>query len=111
MRSSWLEVKPRIRKLFKHPGLALVGGLGVPAAIGACSLAVLCANTAPLDGGVRVVGIEIRNTETNTPERRVPHDFAVWRARLESVRDPGATCAKPSHNGVTFASVSRPGSA
>jgi predicted permease len=92
---SWLDVKLGARMLIKHPGLTLVGGLGmaVAIAIGAGSFAFFYSHLypdLPLDEGDRIVAVENWDTRVNNEERRSTHDFAAWRQELKSVRDLGA---------------------
>lgn len=92
---SWLDVKLGLRMLVKHPGITLVGGLGmaVAIAISVGFFAFLSANvypTLPLDEGERIVALENRDVEVNDEERRSLHDFATWREELRSVEDLGA---------------------
>lgn len=92
---SWLDVKLGGRMLMKHPGLSLVGGLGmaVAIAISAGSFTFLAANVnpaLPLDEGRRVVALENRDVEVDQEDRRVLHDFVLWREQLRTVDDLGA---------------------
>lgn len=92
---SWLDVKLGVRMLIKHPGLTLVGGLGMAVAIalGAGSYDLVSAAfdaTLPFEGGERVVALESWDTEINNQERQILHDFATWRQELGSVEELGA---------------------
>lgn len=91
---SWLDVKLGLRMLVKHPGLTLVGGLGIAVAIaiGAFLFAAVDAAYSPLpfDADGRVVAIESWDTRRNDQERQILHDFVAWREELESVEDLGA---------------------
>jgi predicted permease len=94
-RISWLDVKLAVRMLVKHPGLTLVGGLGlaVGVAISAgffSAMAALEYPVLPLDEGDRIVALENRDAAVNDEERRSLHDFVAWRGELRSVRDLGA---------------------
>jgi hypothetical protein len=94
-RISWLDVKLALRMLVKHPGLTLVGGLGlaVGVAISAAFFSVTAAleyPVLPLDEGDRIVALENRDAAVNDEERRSLHDFVAWRGELRSVRDLGA---------------------
>ncbi|MEX2295384.1 MAG: ABC transporter permease, partial [Gemmatimonadota bacterium] len=44
----------------------------------------------PFAGGARLVGIEVRDTETGGVEPRILHDFARWKEDLRSVEELGA---------------------
>ena len=89
-----LDLKLGVRMLVKHPGVTLVGGLGMAAAIaigavfGAANAAVFA--TLPFDEGERVVAIESWDAEINNQEPRILHDFAAWRGELRSVRELSA---------------------
>ncbi|HEX2187672.1 MAG TPA: ABC transporter permease [Longimicrobiaceae bacterium] len=94
-RVSWLDVRLGVRMLLKHPGLSLVGGLGMAVGI-AISVAffsmmsTLVFATLPLDEGERIVALENRDAGTSDEERRSLHDFLAWRGELESVQELGA---------------------
>ena len=93
---SWLDVKLGARMLVRNWGLAVVGGLGLAAAvaIGAgffgFSYTFIKPSTLPLPGGDRVVGIRTWDTESNWKELRVLHDYVLWRQELKSVEELGA---------------------
>lgn len=94
-RISWLDVKLGVRMLIKHPGLTLVGGLGMAVAIalGAGSYALISAAfdaTLPFDPERRVVAIELWDSEINNQEHQLLYDFATWREELESIETLGA---------------------
>ncbi len=82
--------------LIKHPGLTLVGGFGIAVgvAIAAGSFSVIygsfLAPSLPLEEGDRIVSIEVWNSATSKPERRILHDYHVWREALKSVQEIGA---------------------
>ncbi|HEV2733609.1 MAG TPA: ABC transporter permease, partial [Longimicrobiaceae bacterium] len=85
------------RMLVKYPGLALVGGLGmaVAIAIGVVFDASLGAASSPipLDGGDRIVALEVWDARANNQEGRFLHDYATWQAGLRSVESLGAYVA------------------
>ncbi len=92
---SWLDIKLGLRMLIKHPGLTLLGGLGmaVAIAIGAGCFAFFYSfmyPTLPLDEGDRIVAIENWDIRRNNEARRSLHDFAAWRTELRTVRDVSA---------------------
>jgi predicted permease len=92
---SWLDVRLGLRMLVKHPGLTLVGGLGmaVAIAISAGSFAFFHSHLyprIPLDEGDRIVALENWDMEVNNEERHTLHDFVVWREEMRTVRDMGA---------------------
>ena len=92
---SALDFKLGGRMLRKHPGLTLVGGIGmaVATAIGAGAFAFF--NTymypdLPLHEGERVVSIINWDTSRRIDDQRVLHDFVTWRAEAKSLVDVGA---------------------
>ena len=91
---SLLDVKLGARMLVKHPGLTVVGGLGMAVAIaigaGFFDLMEELDSPLPFDEGERIVAIEVWDREINNQERRILHDFARWREELESVEELGA---------------------
>lgn len=92
---SMLDIKLGVRMLVRHPGLTLVGGLGMAVAIalGAGSYAIISAAfdaTLPFDEERRVVAIELWDSEINNQEPQILHDFGIWREELESVELLGA---------------------
>ena len=94
--SWWLDVKLGVRMLIKYPGLALVGGFGiaVAVAIAAGGFSVIYGNflasSLPLEEGDRIVSIEIWDSAASKPERRILHDYHVWREELKSVQEISA---------------------
>lgn len=96
LRVSWLDVKLGFRMLVKYPGLSLVSvfGMAVAIAVGAGAFAFIQAMMEPglpLEDGDRIIAIQnIRTDESGNPERRVLHDFVMWRDELKSVRELGA---------------------
>jgi putative ABC transport system permease protein len=94
--SWWLDVKLGVRMLIKYPGLALVGGFGiaVAVAIAAGGFSVIygtfLVSSLPLEEGDRIVSMEIWDSVASKPERRILHDYHVWREELKSVPEIGA---------------------
>jgi putative ABC transport system permease protein len=94
--SWWLDVKLGVRMLIKYPGLALVGGIGiamaVAIAVGGFSIIYgnFLASSLPLNEGDRVVSMEMWNSAASKPERRILHDYHVWREELKSLQEVGA---------------------
>jgi putative ABC transport system permease protein len=92
---SWIDVKLGLRMLVKHPGLSLVGGLGMAVAT-ALSVGFFTFVTAhvfptlPLHDGHRIVALENRDIEANDEDRRALHDFFAWRGELTRVEDLAA---------------------
>jgi predicted permease len=93
---SWLDVKLGARMLVKNAGLAVVGGLGLAAAIAigagffGFSYTYIKPSTLPLPEGDRVVGIQSWDTEANSREPRVLDHYANWREGLRSAEEVGA---------------------
>ena len=94
--SWWLDLKLGVRMLIKFPGLALVGGFGiaVAVAIAAGGFSVIYGNflapSLPFAEGDRIVSIEIWDSAVSQPERRILHDYHIWRDQLKSVQEIGA---------------------
>jgi predicted permease len=94
--SWWLDAKLGARMLVKHPGLAVVGGIGIAVvvAIAAGGFSVIYGNflptSLPLEEGDRLVSIEIWDAPASHTERRILRDFQVWRDELKSVQELGA---------------------
>jgi putative ABC transport system permease protein len=91
----WLDVKLGMRMLIKYPGLALVGGFGIAVAVAIATggFSVIYGTylaSLPLDEGERLVSIELWDAAANQPERRILHDYQVWRGELKSVQELGA---------------------
>jgi putative ABC transport system permease protein len=89
-----LDLRLGARMLVKYPGLALVGGVGMAAAIAiGAAFAVLVSamySPLPLDEGERVVTLESWDAEINNQEPRILHDFAAWKGELRTVEELGA---------------------
>ncbi|MDQ3309631.1 MAG: ABC transporter permease, partial [Gemmatimonadota bacterium] len=89
-----LDLKLGARMLAKHPGLTLVGGLGMAVAIAIGAVfdvtAAVVHTPLPLDDGERLVAIESWDAEINNQERQILHDFTTWREELRAVEDLGA---------------------
>lgn len=95
--NSWrLDLLLGARMLAKYPALTLVGGFGiaVAVAIAAAGFSVIYGNflasSLPLHEGHRLVSIELWDPSANRPERRVRHDFPVWRNELRLIHDVSA---------------------
>ncbi|MDX1394284.1 MAG: ABC transporter permease [Gemmatimonadota bacterium] len=92
---SALDAKLGLRMLVRHPGLTLVGGIGmvVAVAIGSGSFALLYSGffpTIPLDEGDRLVGVQSFDLERNREERRSLRDFHDWRTSVRTIEDLSA---------------------
>ena len=92
----WLDVKLGVRMLIKYPGLALVGGFGIAVAVaiaaGAFSViyGTFLVSSLPLDEGGRIVSLQSWDQVASNPERRILHDFDVWREELQAVQQLSA---------------------
>jgi putative ABC transport system permease protein len=94
-RMSWLDWKLGARMLAKYPGMSIIGGLTLAAAIGLGAgwfemSMMLFDPRLPLDDGDRIVRIEYRDASTLDPELRVMHEFVQWREQLVSIEGVGA---------------------
>jgi predicted permease len=90
-----LDFKLGARMLVRYPGLTLVGGLALAAAIAVGATYFEFATqrahpTIPLADGDRIVGIRNWDTTTAQEDRRTSHDVIAWRAQLKSLQDLGA---------------------
>ncbi|HEX6309848.1 MAG TPA: ABC transporter permease [Longimicrobiales bacterium] len=94
-RASWLDWKLGGRMLLKYPGLSIIGGMTLAAAI-ALGAGVfeftweLRDPKLPLDDGERIVRLENFDVASRKIEPRSVHDFLAWRDQLESVEQLGA---------------------
>src|SRR5262245_39082272 len=94
--SCWLDVKLGVRMLIKFPGLALIGGFGIAVAVaiagGGYSViyGTFLASSLPFEEGDRVVAIQIWDAVISKAERRIRHDYQIWREELKSVQEIGA---------------------
>jgi putative ABC transport system permease protein len=89
------DYKLGFRMLVKYPGLTIAGGLAlaIAIAIGAGWYDLsrdLLRPKLPLPNGDRIVEIEMRNSATSADERRLLHDFLIWRRDLKSIEDLSA---------------------
>jgi len=92
---SWLDWKLGARLLLKYPGLTIIGGLSLAAAITIGTVGIEIADELlykrlPFPDGSRVVRLETQDTVASRVEPRVLHDFAIWRRSLKTVVELGA---------------------
>jgi predicted permease len=93
--SWWLDVRLGLRLLARSWGLTLVGGFAMTLAI-AIAAVVFAAfdlvmwSSLPLDGGDRVVAIQVWDREAGRRRDTTWPDLERWRATLRSVSDVGA---------------------
>jgi putative ABC transport system permease protein len=95
---SWLDWKLGARMLLKYPGLTVIGGLSLAAAIALGTVGIEVADELlykrlPFDEGSRVVRLETQDMAESRVESRVLHDFAIWRQSLTTVVELGAARA------------------
>lgn len=96
----WLEqlaqdLRFGARMMRKYPGLTLVAVVGMAVAIAIAAGAFGIIETVldpvlPLDEPDRLVAIQIWDAKAQDSERRLLHDFAMWRKELRSIQDLGA---------------------
>ncbi len=94
VRMSWLDLKLAGRMLSKYPGLTLVGGFSFAFAIAVAAMAFefltqLVYPSLPVPGGDRIVALRMWDAAASRPERRVLHEFMLWRDELRSIDDIG----------------------
>jgi putative ABC transport system permease protein len=91
-----LDVRLGVRMLVKHPGLTVIGGLGMAVAIAIAAISfgmiyALMDTALPVPDGDRVVMIQNFDARISNPNRATHlHDLATWREQLRSVRELGA---------------------
>jgi putative ABC transport system permease protein len=90
-----LDVKLGARMLVKYPGLSVIGGLALAAAIGlgAAGFVVtqqLTEPRLPFPDGDRIVRIDLFDAAASRVEPRALYDFQLWREQLTSVDQLGA---------------------
>jgi predicted permease len=94
LRASWLDWKLGWRMLLRYPGLSIISGMALAAAM---ALGVgffefsweMRDPRLPLDEGERIVRLENFDVDSSRVERRSVHDFLVWRDQLESIDQLG----------------------
>ena len=89
-----LDFKLGLRMMARHPGLTLIGILGMTVAIAlgavfASAVGIVYAEL-PFRAGDRVVAIENWDLTINNQEYQNLHDYLMWRDELETVEDLGA---------------------
>ncbi|HEX6134806.1 MAG TPA: ABC transporter permease [Longimicrobiales bacterium] len=94
-RMSWLDWKLGTRMLAKYPGMSIIGGITLAAAIGLGAgwfelTMMLFDPRLPLEDGDRIVRIEYWDASTLDPEPRTMHEFVQWRDQLTSIGEVGA---------------------
>jgi putative ABC transport system permease protein len=92
---SRIDWKLGARMLVKHPALTIISGLSLAAAIAIGTVGVELANELlykrlPFSEGQRVVRLTTQDAAASQGEPRVLHDFAIWRASLETITELGA---------------------
>lgn len=89
-----IDVKLAVRMLRKYPGLTIIAvfSMAIAIACGAAGFAVysFLFPSLPLHEGDRVVSIENFDTRYRYDNRKVLHDFMVWRTELKTLTDVGA---------------------
>jgi predicted permease len=92
---SWIDLKLGVRMLVKYPGLTLIGGLALAAAIGlgAAWFEVtqqFAKPRLPFAEGDRIVRIDLFDAAASRVEPRALYDFQHWREQLKSLNQLGA---------------------
>jgi putative ABC transport system permease protein len=95
-RFSWLDFKVGLRILARYPGLTAVGTIAIAVAIALGSIYFEAVNkwqnpTLPIRGADRVVSVRAWDDSVASPESRILHDFAIWRAQVKSLDLIGAS--------------------
>ncbi len=89
-----LDARLGARMLVKHPGLTLVGGLGMAVAIAIAAIfdaSMGAANSPiPVEGGHRIVALEVWDARINNQEGQFLYDFGRWREEVRTVENLGA---------------------
>lgn len=89
-----LDARLGARMLVKYPGLTVIGGLGMAIAIAVAAIfdaSVGAANSPiPLDGGERIVALEVWDAEINNQEGQFLYDYGTWEEGLRSIESLGA---------------------
>ena len=93
--ASWVDFKLGGRMLLKYPGLTVIGGLTLAAAIGVGAAwfevtQQIVKPRLPLADGDRIVSIHNWDAAQSTVEARSLYDFQLWRDQLRSIRELGA---------------------
>lgn len=94
-RASWLDWKLGWRMLLKYPGLSIISGLALAAAmaLGAGFFEFsweMRDPKLPLEEGERIVRLENFDVDASKVEPHSVHDFLIWRDQLESIEELGA---------------------
>ena len=95
LRFSSLDFKVGLRILARFPGLTLVGTVAVAVAIALGSIYFEAVNKwqnprLPIPDADRVVSIRAWDANASSPDARMLHDFAVWRAEARTLDLLGA---------------------
>src|SRR5687768_5117701 len=94
-KASWLDWKLGGRMLLKYPGLSIIGGFTLAAAMGLGAgwfefSWEMRSGTLPLDEGDRIVRLENWDAAAGDVDPRAVHDFLAWRDQLTSIDHFGA---------------------
>ncbi|HEX2168190.1 MAG TPA: ABC transporter permease [Longimicrobiales bacterium] len=95
LRASWLDWKLGWRMLLRYPGVSIIGGMTLAAAmaLGAGFFEFtweMRDPRLPLEEGERIVRLENFDVAASQVERLSVHDFLIWRDQLESIEQLGA---------------------
>jgi putative ABC transport system permease protein len=95
LRISTLDFKVGLRMLARYPGLSIVGTVAIAVGIALGSLYFELLDKwqnprLPVADAGRIVAIHNWDVNATTEERRVLHDYALWRAELRTIDHVGA---------------------
>ena len=98
LRFSWLDFKVGFRMLARYPWLTAVGTVAIAVAIALGSIYFEAVTKwqhprLPMRDADRVVSIRNWDVRGFTEERRLLHDFAIWREQVRTVQHLGAAIA------------------
>lgn len=89
-----LDARLGLRMLRKHPGLTIIGGLGMAVAVALAAIfdGTVGAATAPLphEGGDRVVALEVWDARIDNQTGQILYDYARWSEELRTLDALGA---------------------
>jgi putative ABC transport system permease protein len=93
--ASHVDLRLSARLLIKYPGLTLISGFGIAAAIGITTgffavLSTVIVPKLPLDDGDRVVALENWDISADNEAQQSSRDFVTWRDEMRTVLEVSA---------------------